>query len=1114
MRLSSLATAFRSVLRRMRADWLIVTATFATVMLATMVLASGPIYADAVTTAALQRSLADAPVTEANIRVEAKVFPDNYEDVDAVVRDTVADSFEVIDFTIHPHLEADAYELTDHSSDETTTLVSFQSFEGIEIRATLIEGVWPTSDSRSEVAVNAPAAATLEIGVGETVEVSNRRDGQVTTVHVVGIYEPDDLSDPFWFDDPLALTGQVDSSSFRTYGPFVMPRTTLFATFTPLRTNADWRVVPDFASLAVSEVGSLLNAAATLEGDLDRAIQDLPDSGPSGVSGFLVTTGMADLLADVDRSLSVTRASVIALLAQLAILAGYALVLTAGLLADTRRTETALARSRGASPLQLTGMAVLEGLVLTLPAVLLGPFLVTLLLRILNVVGPLAAIDLSIDPAVNTEAYFLAGIAAVLSIVALAWPAYRSARSFGAETRRSRRQRTVSGTQRAGVDIALLALAVIVFWQLGSLGTQISARVQGRFGVDPLLVVAPALALLAGAVLGLRFVPLLARLAERLAASRSPIVGALASWQVARRPLRYARASLLLMLAIGIGVFAVTYSTTWLTSQTDQAGYATGADVTAIPNQSVNADIGELQMVDAHLGIPGVSSSMPLRRQPGQLGTGTQGQFVMLDADTANGVVAIRDDLDPDFAEHMTTLSGGRPDPGALTLPGEPSALTLTLDAVEEVPEDGMQCELEADGSGAACFRGRVWVVIEDGSGLLHRIDAGTIPVNEGPAEITVGLTESPDDESRYTPVYPLELLNIEIESVLPGENRLVHVSVLQVGVTMADGSDQTVPADFEEWTVASTPTPGARVSPEIRIVSATPAALVVEVQTGSGFGAPPTYLSLRPRPPSLPGSFPVLVSEGFLITNGVAVGDSVTLPPLRIPAQATIVGTLGGFPTLDPEVGEIFVMDLATYQHFSYEPGFRVPGPDEHWLAVEGDEENVVTTLSAAPFSSQKVSSREELIDQLVTDPVALGMIGALTIGFVAAVVFAAVGFAVSATVSARERLIEFALIRALGLTGRQLGVWLTLEQGVLVLVGLGLGTLIGVVLTATVLPLITLTQDGQPAMPPVVVEYPWPAIIGMELAVIAVLGIIVVAMTVLLRRVGLGSLLRLGED
>ena len=47
--LSTLITTVGTVARRMRADWLIVGAAFTTVILATVLLASGPIYADAVT---------------------------------------------------------------------------------------------------------------------------------------------------------------------------------------------------------------------------------------------------------------------------------------------------------------------------------------------------------------------------------------------------------------------------------------------------------------------------------------------------------------------------------------------------------------------------------------------------------------------------------------------------------------------------------------------------------------------------------------------------------------------------------------------------------------------------------------------------------------------------------------------------------------------------------------------------------------------------------------------------------------------------------------------------------------------------------------------------------
>ena len=44
-----------------------------------------------------------------------------------------------------------------------------------------------------------------------------------------------------------------------------------------------------------------------------------------------------------------------------------------------------------------------------------------------------------------------------------------------------------------------------------------------------------------------------------------------------------------------------------------------------------------------------------------------------------------------------------------------------------------------------------------------------------------------------------------------------------------------------------------------------------------------------------------------------------------------------------------------------------------------------------------------------------------------------------------ARERVTEFGLLRALGLSPRQLGIWMALEQGLLVVSGLALGTLVG---------------------------------------------------------------------
>ena len=49
----------------------------------------------------------------------------------------------------------------------------------------------------------------------------------------------------------------------------------------------------------------------------------------------------------------------------------------------------------------------------------------------------------------------------------------------------------------------------------------------------------------------------------------------------------------------------------------------------------------------------------------------------------------------------------------------------------------------------------------------------------------------------------------------------------------------------------------------------------------------------------------------------------------------------------------------------------------------------------------------------------------------------FAAIGFLVSATISTNERRGEFALLRALGLSDRQLTLWLALENTFLLAAG-----------------------------------------------------------------------------
>ena len=109
--------------------------------------------------------------------------------------------------------------------------------------------------------------------------------------------------------------------------------------------------------------GSMTSATARTTSRPASAASSRPSDEPAGGD-----EPCPALLDDVGRSVLVSRSGVILLTIQFAVLAGYAVVLVAGMLVERRRSEIALMRSRGASGGHLVAMAVLEAAFLAIPA--------------------------------------------------------------------------------------------------------------------------------------------------------------------------------------------------------------------------------------------------------------------------------------------------------------------------------------------------------------------------------------------------------------------------------------------------------------------------------------------------------------------------------------------------------------------------------------------------------------------------------------------------------------------------------------------------------------------------------------------------------------------------
>ena len=475
-----------------------------------------------------------------------------------------------------PYADADADPAT------VTDLLRFAAYEDIESHATLVDGAWAApGGSPVEATLSEGAAAGLGVGTGDTLRLVSRLNaGLVTDVRVSGTWRADP-ADPFWLGEPLALTGIEGSGQFTVRGPLVVAEDDLRTGPLAEPLDAEWRAVPAVAGFTPDVLEEMSTLATEARGRINA---DLPPSNQAQVA-----TELPSILASVDRSVLVTQAGILLLLIQFGVLAGYAVILVAALLMERRRTETALLRARGAGFRHLLTMTAGEALLITVPAVIAAPWLAMLFVAAVGRNPALASVGLE-APLPGPATFGVAVVGGLLALVALTLPTIATTISIAGVRASVGRQVGRTLPQRLGLDLALVALAALALVQLRLYGAPITRNARGTLGVDPLLVAAPAIGLLGGALLAIRVLPRLAELAERFLARDRRLVPSLGARQLARRPLRYTRVALLLILAAALGTFASAHAATWTRSQVDQAAYAAGANVRVVTGQRSNVE--------------------------------------------------------------------------------------------------------------------------------------------------------------------------------------------------------------------------------------------------------------------------------------------------------------------------------------------------------------------------------------------------------------------------------------------------------------------------------------------------------------------------------------------
>jgi len=1089
--------------RRMTAHWVVLAAAALTTLVAAAVAATLAVFAGQALPLAVQHDLVTAPDT--TLSMNALVSgPSQAVQGSATLRAQIAAAMPGIPFSLQEAFWSSPLGLVPGALPATpanagkgnTALLQAASMRGIASHAVLVAGRWPTTSGGTRsgaipAALPVSTAALLHVSAGDVLRLRDQDANALVSFDITGVFtrrQGSGAANSYWNLSYIPASGMSTESGSTTYGPLIVSQAAFGTALT--MSSGSWVGQPDMTAFSDSN----LNPVAA---NLTNLSKSLPTA--SFLNGAQLTTSLPSVLSGADGDLVVARSVLVISALQLLVLAIAALLAVARLLAAQREGESALLVARGATRSQLARLTAVEVVPLLALVSIAGAVAGIWLASALAGAGPLgtAGIRLAGRPGSWSDATATALVVAVIAVAALLAPGATPSPT-AARVRRGR-QAMVAGVARAGLDIALVVLAVLAGWQLRQYS---AASNGGTAGIDPVLALAPALALAAGSVAALRLLPLAARTTDRLAARGKGLVASLAGWQFSRMPIRQGSAALLLIMAVAAGTLALAQHESWTRSASDQAIFATGGDVQVnLPAQLEPGGVGAV--TDARGVTHSLAVAADIQASPGEM--------IAVDSAQAPQVARLRGDesrLPAVSLFRAITPSGGLP--GAVLPAPQPGARAGTIRLTAAL---GQHPPVSTRGSRALAVQlGPVTVTLTilDATGSAYQVAAGTLVADGLPHLLVASLG---GDQARY----PLRVAAITATYLMPlraAPSLTLTVSGLPLAGWTGDASSPALDVFQASQGLPLPTTPPGRVSAHITSRAATFTFSSGYGQETTGGAAPPSTTAIPAQLALLPAAarvttIPAIATEAFMETNAAVIGSVVPVSVEGEEVSLRIVAEVTSFPTVTAPGGAL-ITDLGSVQEYLARQSAPPLPVTRWWLATANG--SVPPALTASVPAGTDITSAAGLATAVTSDPLSAAPQLALLAMAAAAALLAITGFWVSIAADVRQRRTEAALLAALGVTRRGAALQLCLEKLLLSLPASALGVLLGLFVARLIVPAVTLTPTAQQPTPPAVTQYDLPQVIALALAV-AVLPA-VVAVLAATRRPDAAAELRAAES
>ncbi len=532
-------TTYSFILKRLADDWKLLLAIFAGVVIASTLLAGAPIYISTLERQGIDTAIDRAEQTALNIYAVAPYI--------ALTQAAIDDTDRSLTTSIDSHV-AEIYRSKERYLKTPTHLVGtpnsplvrehpargdtakasrgyFQYLSNIGDHVTFLSGrmatdeiTWAGGNPRIEAVIGERAGHVFNVDLGDTFEFTPSLTNSIRAyVEIVGVLEPTDPSEDYWQHNSNLLINPAPLEEPPDIGVEVIPEEPPLAVFVTKKAlieavggafpgtlvNSSWYVFIDKERLKAWSKTETRGRLSRLEADVARAMQ-----------GSAVFTGIDPLLAGFEHRSLFTSVPLLLLLVVTSITVLYYVLMMVSYLVTSREADVALLRSRGVGSWHLVRIYALEGLAITAIAVLMAP---PIAMGAITLAGKLPYFqDITLGAFLPVSLQWRPfAVAAGTGLVCLA--IYVVPGVVGARTGlivhklRSSRPPSAPFFQRYYIDVGLMIIGGLIFWELFSRGQIISGGLFERAGINEAMLSAPVLILTVVALLFMRFFPLIVR---------------------------------------------------------------------------------------------------------------------------------------------------------------------------------------------------------------------------------------------------------------------------------------------------------------------------------------------------------------------------------------------------------------------------------------------------------------------------------------------------------------------------------------------------------------------------------------------------------------------------